>query len=524
MRCVVLGLLAAAGCNQIWDLDGVVRDNPDAPDVDPNWPRIRLTTQIAKTNPVNGHADQTLEYGAISPRPAVQIGRIGEPLMDAPYEVDGTAPGKVAFPPDYLGTRWRLVYTLEDGLPREVHWSPPSNLAGHIVEPLLGRTDRLSVPAGGGYSITPPNLPVNFQHTATRVFTTGIWTEGIIAIPPVGRTFDYGFALNAKSLSGPLGAPQKSALDHAVLADFTSMNGCRVTSGTATFPVPDLMASGLSPPDPEPMYGFANRQIGLSIPLIPEPIHARLATVLGSRSDPSPDAVRWQYGYVPSLGVFGFSKPVVEMFGEFLLPSPRMLTFASCAYIATPGAEVLTTPAYADSLELRPRFPRVVHVEIVNTRMMSGIALRSGFSAVVASAGDTFTSDFTVAAPRTFTLHRGATQIANLADDADGTAFPAGTGPLELKLVVEQGASLAADYFDITLYLVANGKLDRQRVYTVTDPSLTIDPSFLTPDTEYVFELRSYRGRPDAARTDFSVNSYPQYTATIFTRTFRTPP
>lgn len=524
MRCVALGLLAAAGCNQIWDLEGVVRDQPDAPDIDPNWPRIRLTTQIAKTNPVNGYADQNLEYGAISPRPAVQIGKIGEPLMDAVYEEDGTAPGRVAFPPDYLGTRWRLVYVLEDGLPREVHWAPTANLAGHIVEPLLGRTDRLPVPAGGGYSITPPNLAVDFQHTATRVFTTGIWSEGIIPFPLPGRTLDYAFAQYAKSISGPLGAPEQGQLDHAVLADFTSLNGCSVASGTATFPVPDLMASGLSPPDPQPSYGLANKQVGLSIPLTPQPIYARLETVLGSRVDANPDAVRWQYGYVPSLGVFGFSKPVVDTVGEFLLPGPRMIALASCAYIATPGAERLTTPPYADSLELRPRFSRVVHVEIVNTRSIGGIALRSGFSAVVASAGSTFTSDFTVAAPRSFSLHRGATQIADLADDADGTTLPAGTGPLELKFVVEQAASLAADYFDITLFLVANGKLERQRLYTVTDPSLTLDPSFLTPDTEYVFELRSYRGRPDAARTDFSVNSYPQYAATIFTRTFRTPP
>ena len=523
MRRAALGLLAAAGCNQIWGLDRAVRDNPDAPDVDPNWPRIRLTTQIAQTNPVNGYADQILVYGAISPRPVVQIGKLGEPLMDAVYEDGGMDPGRVGFPPEYLGTTWRLVYILEDGLPREVHWAPTANLAGHIVEPLLGRADRKPVPVGSGYSITPPNLPGNFQHTATRVFTTGIWTEGRFGIPPAGPTLDYAFDQMAESLSGPLGAPEQAKLDHAVLADFTNLNGCRIASGTASFPVPDLVAGSRSSPDPQPTYTAANKQVGLSIPLMPEPIYARLGTVLGSRADAAPDAVRWEYGYMPSLGVFGFSKPVVEVPGEFLLPGPKMIAFANCAYMASPGAEVLSTPAYADSSELRPRFPRVVHVEIVNTRTVNGIGLRSGFSAVVASAGDTFSSDFTVAAPRAFTLHRG-TQIADLAEDPDGTMLPAGAGPLELKFTVEQAGSLAADYFDITLYLVANGKLERQRVYTVTGRSLTIDPSFLTPATEYVFEIRSYRGRPDVARTNFAVNSYPQYAATIFTRTFRTPP
>jgi hypothetical protein len=44
------------------------------------------------------------------------------------------------------------------------------------------------------------------------------------------------------------------------------------------------------------------------------------------------------------------------------------------------------------------------------------------------------------------------------------------------------------------------------------------------PNTEYVFEIRSYRGRPDITRANFAINSYPQYAATIFTRTFRTAP
>jgi hypothetical protein len=220
--------------------------------------------------------------------------------------------------------------------------------------------------------------------------------------------------------------------------------------------------------------------------------------------------------------VFGFTKPAVDLPGAFLLPGQRMIAFADCTYTA--GNEVLMTPAYADVAELRPRFPRVVHVEIVNARTVSGASLRSGFAGVIAAAGDTFTSDFTVAAAQAITLHRGGAQIADLADGADGTTLPAGTGPLELKFAVEGTATLVADYFDISLHLVANNRLELQRVYTVTDRSLTIDPSFLIPDTEYVLEIRSYRGRPDVVRTNFSVNAYPQYAATVFSRTFRTPP
>src|SRR5262249_31048136 len=106
----------------------------------------------------------------------------------------------------------------------------------------------------------------------------------------------------------------------------------------------------------------------------------------------------------------------------------------------------------------------------------------------------------------------------------EGTPLPAGTDPLELVFDVESATTLAADSFDITLYAIANGKLDRQRVYTVTEHKLRFDPSVLQPATEYVFEVRSYRGRPDVARANFATNSYPQYSATIFTRTFLTPP
>lgn len=522
MRRAALGLLAAAGCNQIWGLDGVVRDNPQPPDADPNWPRIRLTSQIAQTNPANGYADQTLTYGAISPRPTIQIGRIGEPLMNAIYEEDGPSPGRVPFPPEYLGAPWRLVYTLQDGVPREVHWAPTANLGGHIVEVVLGRPERKAVPPGSGYSITPSNLPANFQHTGTRVFTTGLWSEGRFGLLPPGSTIEYYFDQKAEPLSGPIGAPEKAMSDQAVLVDFKTMNGCRVASGTAAFPVPDLVAGSLSMPVPQPASVSADKQVRLDLPTAPAPIHARIQTVLGSRASASPDTVRWEYGYVPSLGVFGFTKPAVDLPGEFLLPGPRMIAFADCTYTA--GNEVLQTPAYADAAELRPRFPRVVHVEIVNARTVSGASLRSGFAGVVASAGDTFTSDFTVAAPQAITLHRGGAQIADLADDADGKTLAAGAGPLELKFSVEGTATLVADYFDVTLHLVANSRLELQRIYTVTDRSLTLDPSFLIPGAEYVFEIRSYRGRPDVARTNFSVNAYPQYAATVFSRTFKTPP
>jgi hypothetical protein len=516
MRYVALGLLAAAGCNQIWGLQPVDLDRPagDGPDA-PAGLRFRLTAQITKTTDT-GYVDSSLDYGPIVPPPAVKIGLLEAPLQAAVYGADGS----VEYLADYVGKTWRVVYTLEDGLPREVHWSPPGgDLLGHIVEPLFGRAERLPVPAGGGYTITPIGSPT--QHTLTRVFTTGIWTEGVFTSTITTAKVDYDFGAKAVSLSGPLGAPEKARSDHAVLADFKLLNGCRVSSGTAAFPVPDLVAGTLTPPDAQPVYVGADKQIRLALGG-PQPIDARLQGLLGTRAGAA-DLHHMEYGYTPSLGVFGFSKPAAEPVIDFYLPGPQMLTLANCAFGNT---SLYQSELFADPLELFDRFPRVVHAEVVNQRVRGLVTLTSGFSAVVTSSNYNFTSDFLVAAPINIRLLQGGAQIAdleNLADEPTPLTFT--TGPLELAFNVEGNTQLAADYFDITLYSVQpTGALARQRVYTVTERKLTLDPTFLQPGTEYVFEIRAYRGRPDITRANFAINTYPQYAATIFTRTFQTPP
>src|SRR6185436_17541141 len=241
MRRVALGLLAAAGCNQIWGLGPVDLAPPgDGPGDGANVRRIRLTAQITKTTRM-GYVDPSLDEGPITPAPLVQLGPIDGPLMSAAYGTDGT----VAYPAGFLGKPWGLVYTLADGIPREVHWSPPDgDLVGHIVEPLFGRVPRQPVPFDGGYSITPMGSPA--QHVQTRVFTTGVWTLGELPLPPAGAKLDYNFGMKARSLSGPLGAPESAWTDYAVLADFQSKNGCRVTTGAASFPVPDMTAGTLT--------------------------------------------------------------------------------------------------------------------------------------------------------------------------------------------------------------------------------------------------------------------------------------
>jgi hypothetical protein len=231
-----------------------------------------------------------------------------------------------------------------------------------------------------------------------------------------------------------------------------------------------------------------------------------------------------QYGYVPSLGVFGFSKPVPAPILDFRLPSPRMIAFASCAVPENAG--VYQTEVFADPADIRDRFPPVVHVEVVNQRVRGATTLISGFSGVLTSSDYNFASGFLVAAPVNVRLEQNGAPIVNLEDlTKEGVPVLLGAGPVELVFDVEARPLLAADYFDVTLYLIEpqTGALALQRVYTITDRKLRIDPSFFLSASEHAFEIRAYRGRPLSARADFSVNTYPQYAATIFTRIFKTP-
>jgi hypothetical protein len=507
---VVLGLLAAAGCNQIWGLDQV-----DLADMPASKTRIRLQLQIARTT-AEGYADPTLELQKITPAPAIQLGLVGEPLEAAAYnESDG---GTIEYSTDFVGERWRLVYTLSGGVPREVQWSPPAgDQLPLLVEPLFGRIERLPVPAGSGYAITPIGSPAS--HTQTRMFTTGIWTEAVFSGTSTGATFNYDFSTKAIPQSGVLGAPEQAKGDHGVLADFKIQSGCRVTTGVAAFGVPDLVAGQLSAPSPQPTYFTADKQVRLTF--AGQSIGGRLQSLLGDRAV-STDLFRMEYGFAPSLGMPGFTRSAPTPIIDFFLPGPHMLTLASCTFAPM---QVVQTELFADSPELAERFPRVVHVEAVNQRVRGALTLTSGFAAVVTSSDFNFTTDFGVAAPRNAVLSRAGSQIADLEDlTQEATPLALGADPLELSFGIELGATLATDYFDVTLYSIAGSALTAERIYTSTERKLSIDPSVLRPDTEYVFELRAYRGRPGAMRADFAPNTYPQYVASIFTRTFKTAP
>jgi hypothetical protein len=507
---MVLGLFAAAGCNQIWGLSQVDLAPDDGP---PAEPRVRLTLQLAQTT-AEGFGDPTLAYPPLTPAPAVQLGLVGDALVDAPYKADGS----VDYPLEFAGQRWRLVYTFDGAVPREVQWTlPASDASAHVVEPLVGRLEREDVPVNAGYSITPANAPM--QYLQPRVFTTGLWTEGALPGTVSGGTLNYDFSTKAVSLSGRLGAPEKAKADRGVLASYQTLDTCRYASNVATFIVPDLVANMRTSPDMQPTYYVADKQVDL-VTGGPVLIDFRLSTLLGTRAG-GMILRRMQYGHSPSIGVSGFSRPPPAPSVDFHLPGPQIIALANCTVPVM--NDTLHVPALAHPPDLAGKFPRIVHVEIANQRTHNLVTLSSGYSAVVASDGFTFESKFLVAGPFGTKLYRGADPIADLDADPDGTMLPAGDGPLELTFEVESLTTLASHYFDVTLYALQGAKLEKRRVYTLIDRKLTIDPAVLIRGTEYVFELRAYHGTPDAGRGNFALHTNPQYAASVFTRTFIAP-
>jgi len=511
MRCTVLGLLAAAGCNQIWGLGPVaLEENGDSY----SGPlRFRITTQVTRTTD-QGFVDPTLDYVPVMPAPTVQLGALGAPLEPAEYAADGS----VIYPDELAGKPWRMVWTLADGLPREVQWSPEADLIGHFTEPLFGRLERLPVPVGGGYTVTPMGSPSS--HSLTRVFTTGLWTEGAFPSTIFTAKVDYDFATKAKSLSGPLGAPEKARTDYAVLADFKNATSCRVSSGVAEFPVPDLVAGSLSAPATQPVYVPADKAVRLALNG-PKPVDFRLRDLLGARGGTS-NPLHMEYGFAPSLGVSGFSKPAPTPILDFYLPGPQLIAFATCTFASVP---MFTSDLFADPLDIRDRFPSIVRVEATNQRTRGSLSLTSGFSAILTSGSYSFTSDWAVAAPVAIKLvDGGGALIADLENLAEEPTPLPQLGPMDLVFNVEAGTTLVTDFFEISLYEVTSaGQLQRQRLYTVAAPKLALDPAVFHPATEYVFEVRAVNGRPKAAKGDFASNTYPQYAVSIFTRTFKTP-
>ena len=168
-------------------------------------------------------------------------------------------------------------------------------------------------------------------------------------------------------------------------------------------------------------------------------------------------------------------------------------------------------------------FPHILHAQLVDTRQVLGVNLNSGMETVLTSAAaGGFTMAFPAPIPTQFTLKTPASVTFDLAGDTDQVVVGAPSGFFELTFTPEMATDVRADYYDVLLHRIEAGALKTERIYTVTAPSVRIDVSLLAPGADYVFEVRSFKGHPQAARGDFAPVDYPYGSAIVFTRTFKT--
>ncbi|HMG56670.1 MAG TPA: hypothetical protein VK601_24385, partial [Kofleriaceae bacterium] len=369
MRCVAgVGLVLLVGCNQIF---GIAATQPwDAPpDVVPDLPHVVLTWQLATTAP-SGAPSPALEYPpfAAGAAPQIRIATLDGPWAPAAYSSSPGKEGWIEIPRSYFdsdgaGTHptWRLEYTLVGGAPHEVQWAPDDKIA-HLVVPMVGRLDRQSAPLGGGYRVTPSGYAG--PYTFPQLFTTGLWTAGIVNPPSSGVTVDYDYS-SASSLNGAQGRPDATRGDRGFLVDFifdpttmsnTTLVECRVAAGSAALTDVALEASAHTAQTPTwdsarlPVMADAANLAALD----------QLTTGLGKLHGTFQGKLSWLlFGSVPSTDFPGLTG--VSSQQTIPLPIPVMQVLFQCPYDATPR------PATAQPLLLRD-FPSVLHAQLVDSR------------------------------------------------------------------------------------------------------------------------------------------------------------
>jgi hypothetical protein len=517
-RVAGVGLLLLVSCNQIFGLTPAKTWDASI-DATIDVPHVVFTWQLA-TSLTSGAPDPALGYPPFGPSfaPQVRIATLSPnltlplaPFEHADYLTSPGMEGWIPIPRTYLGTTWRLEYTLPGGAPHEVQWAPEDKI-GHLTVPMVGPVGRDPVPGGSGYKITPTNFVG--AYSTPRVLTTGLWTDGLVTAPNAGSTITYDFS-NAVSLSGPVGRPDTVPGARAMLVDFVTdttpppgnIPCTRVASGSASVD-PTLQAS--VPTVQSVTWDRGTRPV--DAPSIDKPIFDRLATYpLHGTFSPTASVVL--YGAVASTAFPGLVG-VPPAFTPVKLPIPAMQILVQCRYDRNPLPSAASPTALDD-------FPRVLHIQLVSTRQVLGAELNAGLETVIASSP---AGGFKIAFPAPLATMVMLTTPTGLIDlSGPGDQIPIGRpSRFRLAFTSESGSELRADYHDVILHKIASGGLTTERIFTVTAPEVQIDGSLLAPSTDYVFEIRTYKGHAMAPLGDFVPVDYPYGAAIVFTRTFKT--
>jgi hypothetical protein len=516
--CVVA--FSACGYPPLERFDGSTDVSPDLPHVVLDW---QIATVFAAGTAHPGAPDPTPAYAPIDPPPRVRIALLKDPTTSAgdPNTMGkleatdySSSDGFISIPRDYLTQPWRLEYTLADNVPHEVQWLPEDR-QGHLTVPIFGRLQRNPPPSGSGYTITPSSPPASYG--LPRVFTTGLWTEGVIAPPPPPPTIDYDFA-SATSLSGATGRPDPTLGDQVLVVDYINdtTSRCRVAVGSAPVVPPTLQAGMHSAITPT---WDASRK-GVNSDAVDFAFITRLADSLGALGTFDNTLSFQLFGSTASIDLPGLAGlPGSAPLEGVNLPVPVMATLLRCP--ATLGPLPMTAqPALLDD------FPRVLNVQLVATRKSLGATLTSGMETVVAAASAEASTvglkiAFPAPIPTNIMLATPANGMVDLGGATDQVAIGPASGTFTLGFTPEVGPDLRGDYYDVMLHRIAGVVLTTERIYTVTAPAVRIDGSLLAPGADYVFEIRSYKGHPRAQHGDFSAVDYPYGSAIVFTRTFK---
>lgn len=518
MRCVAgVGLLALVACNQIFSLAPTREfDASISVDVVPDMPHVVLDYQVAGVLP-SGGPDPTITFAPLVPAPVVRVATLDGTFTDADYSPIGWVP----IPREYLGTTWRLEYTLVDGVaapvPHEVQWAPEDKL-GHLTVPLFGRVALDPLPFKAGYKIKPNGVSM---YNNPVVLTTGLWTNGDADADAADPATVSIVLSDANWLSGKKGRLAPVLGDRAFLVDYTVATmgddrDCRFASGSVML---DSAAVQPGPPTvqtPTTTWDTAVKKVMIT-PLDVDFV-VRLQTNLGKL-----------HGTVTGNVVLG-SSPSTSMPGlasvsrSLPLPVPVMATMLHCPYSPNPldAHPGIPVPAAAQPPGL-DGFPRILHIQLVDLRTVLGTTLASGMEVALTPGPSGFTITFPAAIPTGVTLTTPHKGVLDLAGDSEQLDAGSTDGVFRLDFTSETGTNLRADYHDILLHRLEGAALITERIYTVTAPTVRIDGTVLRPGAVYVLEIRTYKGHSAAARGDFAPIDYPYGAAIVFTRTFKTP-
>ena len=499
-----LAFLIVAGCNEIFGLGPTIPY--DAPS-DAMAIRTNLVWGAVTTDGM-GAIDPVLEYGGIgseTERPGVPKIFVGDEasLSEVTYSAGD---GSFEIPYRLRDAPHRIVYTLPgESVPHEVQWS----VAGaYLVVPRTTRLGAPTVPAGSGYNIHPQGLAGN--PTVAALATSGAFTFTITQsdFDLASGPFVYAFAAKAKTLAGPLGAPQTSHGDWVLVMDWGARTPTTQTSTTGfAIASVDLVGGSLSVPPTQPTWiKTPTRTLSnLTCPADCAPSYNSLGTqmritgVLGSLVGTLTSQI--MYGISPSLELPGFVPGGAPDFVD----RPLMIPFL----ISTTQDSTLTL---VDPSTMLP-FERVIYSGITGTRSADGVTLSCALQVVMPAPA----SPSVVAYPAPFaqTVKLDGVDLSGASDDV---SLPGSSAMHRLTWDAEAGYS--ANDFVVTLYEIAAGTLSPVRIYHVLAPSVSIDGSLLAPGHTYVFGITSRHGLPAADRGDYHKAAYPFGVATTFPRTF----